>query len=292
MGLGFGEGGTAKRAALAFVAGLAAWGGASAAPTVDKANATDPDEEAINKLLNEVESDPEGLTEPPPPPPTPGEKGEPFSEPGGETAPPPEAIPEPLPGEENALPPEVPPPAPAAPSPVPAPTVPPPAPTPEPAPAPAPAPAPVPAPAPAPPVVQPAPPTPVQPPALGTQAKPPATAGPRLDRRKPPPAPPRRVRALRPPAAAKPPPVRPVSRATSEVPQTRRAAAPAPPASGARYVVEAGDNLWAIARSRLGSGATNADVAREVDRLWRLNAGSVASGDPDMLRAGQTLRLE
>jgi nucleoid-associated protein YgaU len=61
--------------------------------------------------------------------------------------------------------------------------------------------------------------------------------------------------------------------------------------AGDAYVVQAGDSLWAIARRRLGRGASAADIAREVDRLWSLNRNRIASGDPDLLRVGERLRL-
>jgi nucleoid-associated protein YgaU len=55
-------------------------------------------------------------------------------------------------------------------------------------------------------------------------------------------------------------------------------------------LVRPGDTLWAIAGSLLGSNASPAEIAREVDRLWRLNAGTIATGDPDLLRVGTVLR--
>jgi nucleoid-associated protein YgaU len=57
-------------------------------------------------------------------------------------------------------------------------------------------------------------------------------------------------------------------------------------------MVQAGDSLWAIARRRLGHGASAAQIAREVDRLWSLNRDRIASGSPDLIRVGERLRLE
>ena len=57
-------------------------------------------------------------------------------------------------------------------------------------------------------------------------------------------------------------------------------------------MVRSGESLWSIAADRLGPGATNAETAREVQRLWDLNADTIGTGDPDLLIAGQKLRLK
>ena len=63
-------------------------------------------------------------------------------------------------------------------------------------------------------------------------------------------------------------------------------------AKGARYhVVQAGESLWSIARDRLGDGARNAEIAREVKRIWDLNAETIGTGDPNLVMVGQKLRL-
>lgn len=72
--------------------------------------------------------------------------------------------------------------------------------------------------------------------------------------------------------------------------------APSTPASN--YVVQPGDNLWTIASRHL---ATTRDVAEEeisdgdIADSWRvlvdLNASSLVSGNPDVIYAGETLRL-
>jgi nucleoid-associated protein YgaU len=57
-------------------------------------------------------------------------------------------------------------------------------------------------------------------------------------------------------------------------------------------VVQPGDSLWAIAERRLGPHASDAEIAREVNRLWELNDTEVIkTGDPDLILPGQRLRL-
>jgi nucleoid-associated protein YgaU len=57
------------------------------------------------------------------------------------------------------------------------------------------------------------------------------------------------------------------------------------------HVVRAGESLWSIARDLLGSDASPARIAREVNRLWELNSTRIATGDPDLLMVGTKLRL-
>jgi hypothetical protein len=58
------------------------------------------------------------------------------------------------------------------------------------------------------------------------------------------------------------------------------------------HVVKPGESLWAIAEKRLGPRASDAEIAREVNRLWELNATKVIkTGDPDLILPGQRLRL-
>lgn len=57
------------------------------------------------------------------------------------------------------------------------------------------------------------------------------------------------------------------------------------------HVVLPGESLWSIARALLGSDASTASVAREVNRLWELNKTRIATGDPDLLRIGTRLSL-
>jgi hypothetical protein len=79
----------------------------------------------------------------------------------------------------------------------------------------------------------------------------------------------------------------------------------APPAAGAVrstpeprkrhgeiYKVRAGDSLWPIAEEQLGTSSSHAQVARRVKRLGALNLPDrIASGDPDLIVAGERLRL-
>jgi hypothetical protein len=67
--------------------------------------------------------------------------------------------------------------------------------------------------------------------------------------------------------------------------------ASAPGAGGDVHVVRSGESLWSIARTRLGRGATNAAIAREVLRVWNINASHVPSGDPDLILPGLRLKL-
>jgi nucleoid-associated protein YgaU len=66
---------------------------------------------------------------------------------------------------------------------------------------------------------------------------------------------------------------------------------PAPVAEGRTYVVQPGDTLWSLARSLLGPAASTERVARLVERLWDVNRDTIASGDPDVIRIGEVLRL-
>lgn len=65
------------------------------------------------------------------------------------------------------------------------------------------------------------------------------------------------------------------------------------PAGSSVHVVKSGDSLWTVARQELGGTErpTNARIAREVDRLWSINAASVATGDRDLIYPGQRLKL-
>ena len=64
-----------------------------------------------------------------------------------------------------------------------------------------------------------------------------------------------------------------------------------PSPGGSTHTVRAGDSLWGIASARLGPGASAAQIAREVQRLWDLNARAIGTGDPDLLGVGVRLRL-
>jgi hypothetical protein len=84
--------------------------------------------------------------------------------------------------------------------------------------------------------------------------------------------------------------------ATSPQPAQASAATPALAGRAARpgdhtHTVRPSESLWAIASDLLGRDATPARVAREVHRLWQLNRQRIATGDPDLLMIGTTLRL-
>jgi peptidoglycan hydrolase-like protein with peptidoglycan-binding domain len=66
--------------------------------------------------------------------------------------------------------------------------------------------------------------------------------------------------------------------------------APARP-SASTYTVRPGDALWPIAERHLAPSSSVARVARKVESLESLNVDRIASGDPDMLEAGEELRL-
>jgi hypothetical protein len=57
------------------------------------------------------------------------------------------------------------------------------------------------------------------------------------------------------------------------------------------YVVQSGDCLWHIAADLLAGSASTEAVAREVQRLWRLNEDRIGTGDPSLIYAGTELRL-
>ena len=89
-------------------------------------------------------------------------------------------------------------------------------------------------------------------------------------------------------------PVGPVSSAASGGPSSTAghpAKAAAISESAESYLVRPGDSLWSIAKRLLGPEASTAQVAREVHRLWTLNAERIGTGDPDLIMVGQTLRL-
>ncbi|OJU80911.1 MAG: hypothetical protein BGO11_14040 [Solirubrobacterales bacterium 70-9] len=81
--------------------------------------------------------------------------------------------------------------------------------------------------------------------------------------------------------------------------------APSPPAAPPAAAVEApgalqghrlhrvrpGESLWSIATALLPPGAGNAEIATEVQRLWKLNADRIGTGDPNLILVGTVLRL-
>lgn len=94
---------------------------------------------------------------------------------------------------------------------------------------------------------------------------------------------------------AVPPPAR-APAATSTVAAHAGAATPTTTAGDAKpgdrtHRVHAGESLWSIASDVLGSGASAADIAREVHRLWQLNSERIRTGSPDLVMVGTTLKL-
>jgi hypothetical protein len=57
------------------------------------------------------------------------------------------------------------------------------------------------------------------------------------------------------------------------------------------HVVKRGESLWSIARDLLGDEASVARIAREVNRLWKLNGDRIGTGDRDLLNVGTRLAL-
>ena len=96
------------------------------------------------------------------------------------------------------------------------------------------------------------------------------------------------------PVAGSPSPV--AGRSAAPTPSPARAPSSTVPASGpspgrSTHIVRAGESLWGIASARLGPGASAAQIAREVQRLWDLNAQAIGTGDPSLLGIGVRLRL-
>jgi hypothetical protein len=61
--------------------------------------------------------------------------------------------------------------------------------------------------------------------------------------------------------------------------------------NGRTHVVKPGQSLWVIAQGLVGRRSI-AQIAFEVGRLWRLNAARIGTGNPDLIYAGQQLRLK
>src|SRR4051812_48718562 len=61
--------------------------------------------------------------------------------------------------------------------------------------------------------------------------------------------------------------------------------------SAATHVVAPGQSLWVIAQGIVGKPPSVAEIAAEVDRLWRLNAARIGTGDRNLIFPGQRLRL-
>lgn len=92
-------------------------------------------------------------------------------------------------------------------------------------------------------------------------------------------------------AAAPASPAAPAAQVPVAAPAAVPAQAPAPAKDAGYHVVQPGESLWSIAADLLGAGASNAEIANEVRRIWDLNAEAIGTGDPDLVMAGQRLRL-
>lgn len=57
------------------------------------------------------------------------------------------------------------------------------------------------------------------------------------------------------------------------------------------YIVQPGDCLSYIAAALLPAGADTAQIEAEVERLWKLNADRIGTGDPNLIYAGTELLL-
>ena len=76
---------------------------------------------------------------------------------------------------------------------------------------------------------------------------------------------------------------------TAAIEPTTKASRPA--RSGQRsHTVHPGESLWTIASDLFGSGATNAKIAAESNRLYALNRDLIGD-DPNVLIVGTVLRL-
>jgi Tfp pilus assembly protein FimV len=89
-----------------------------------------------------------------------------------------------------------------------------------------------------------------------------------------------------PPAATPPSSAPPERQAVVKRPR----AAPARP-STSTYTVRPGDALWRVAERHLARSGSVKEIAKQVQALESLNADRIASGDPDVLEAGEELRL-
>jgi LysM repeat protein len=101
----------------------------------------------------------------------------------------------------------------------------------------------------------------------------------------PPPAPVEPAAPATAPAQVAPPPRPVVTRLVAQK------SSGLPSRGDATYTVNPGDSLWSIAKALRGQTAANAEIAREVNRLWNLNADRIATGNPDLLMVGTRLKL-
>ena len=88
-----------------------------------------------------------------------------------------------------------------------------------------------------------------------------------------------------------PPAVAPRRRPSPGARSGRGSRAPAARATGGWHVIQRGESLWSIAAERLGSGASTASIAAEVERLWALNQDRIGTGNRDVVLAGTRIKL-
>jgi peptidoglycan hydrolase-like protein with peptidoglycan-binding domain len=100
------------------------------------------------------------------------------------------------------------------------------------------------------------------------------------------------------PAPARPAPEPPPAPAPAGVPSSPAPAVPVERSADGRsadavtYTVRPGDALWPIARRQLAPDSSDHDVASKVEDLEALNFDErIGSGDPDVIVAGEELRL-
>jgi LysM repeat protein len=65
----------------------------------------------------------------------------------------------------------------------------------------------------------------------------------------------------------------------------------AEPDTEGTHVVKPGDCLWTIAAGHLQGHRSNRAIATEVDRLYRINAETIGTGNPNLIYPGQRLKL-
>lgn len=78
---------------------------------------------------------------------------------------------------------------------------------------------------------------------------------------------------------------------TSPSVPTQGAGATRAPGNAHVHTVRPGESLWRIAASVLGPHASDAEIAREVGRLWEVNEQRIGTGRPDLIRVGTQLRI-
>jgi nucleoid-associated protein YgaU len=94
-----------------------------------------------------------------------------------------------------------------------------------------------------------------------------------------------------PPAGAKGTPSKPAEPGATGEPAPSSPAPKAKVRARGSYTVRRGDSLWSIAVALAPGDAPVARIAALKNELWALNAAAIGTGDPDLIFAGQKLRL-